>query len=283
MKNELVFFWSVFSIAVASNLYASAAQLDYMWSLVMGMGLPLLVAIIGGFKTLDRNDFKVLLAYEIIFIIPSTIIIEKVMLFFDTWGFSREHVRFIGINIFGAPIEEYLYWWIAPILVGVVYLVMRKGKETITVPPFVEKAFEVVAKAGSMAAQASTAPDRTEYIEDQAGVTKERKGLFTVAGQSKYPTWIWIQVLVVAVILWLKHHFKGSWLTVALSSSIFAVVAFLGERHAITMGFWSYNANRMLGIFFLGIPFEEYIMYFASAISACLIIEIAGRRFFNLK
>jgi hypothetical protein len=38
--------------------------------------------------------------------------------FFKAWSFSLAHNRFLGINILGAPLEEYLFWfafaWLVP-------------------------------------------------------------------------------------------------------------------------------------------------------------------------
>lgn len=88
--NELKYFIVVMFTAISANLYCASAKLDYMQSLVMGMGLPLTVAYIMGRKNFGMNELKTLISYELVFIIPTTILIEKVMLYFQSWGFSKE-------------------------------------------------------------------------------------------------------------------------------------------------------------------------------------------------
>lgn len=281
--NQLKLFSILMPVAILSNVYCVLAGLDYLWTLFVGMGLPTITAIISGYKLLNLNDFKVLAVYQTLFIIPMTIAIEKTMLYFNTWGFSNEHVRFIGLNVFGAPIEEYLYWWLAPIMLGFIYLVMRKNAPVNDVPNFIEDAFKLIATFGNKITQDISTKDNTEYIENKTGLIKNEKGLFSIKGESKYPTWIWVQVLVIAVILWLRNYFKGSWMAVSLSTAVFVAVAFISELHAINMGFWVYNSNRMLGLFLFNIPIEEYVMYIASAISECMMLEIIGRKYFKLK
>lgn len=279
MNLQFKYFLLVFISAVSLNLYCSTAHLDYLSTLIVGMILPAIIALVAGFKNLDALSIKVIVLFELLFTIPVTIVIEKVMLYYNSWGFSKEHIRFIGINIFGAPVEEYVYWWCAPLLVGIVYMIMRKLKGFDEPPKFIEEAVKLLAEKLSKATQGSTTADRTDYIEDHSDVTKERPGLYSTAGETKFPTWVWMQVLTIATIMWLKHYFKGSWLTVMLSTGIFVAVALIGERHAIDMGFWSYNRNRMVGVFFFNVPIEEYIMYFTSAMSECLILDIAYRKF----
>jgi len=279
MQVSIKYFLIVLVTAIAANMFAGYAGLNYLWTLLMGMGLPALVAWFMGRKSLTTNDWKPFLCFEAFAIVSSTII-EVVMLYFDTWGFTKSHGRFIGVNFLGAPIEEYIYWWMAPVLVGIIYITLRKVNKIEEFPPIIEAAIAWIATKSSTAMNASTSADASPYLEDD-GVTV-KNGNYK-RGETKFPTWIWIQVLIVGLLIYLKQYFKGNWLTVLQTSLIFACVAFIGERHAIDYGFWAYNTQRVVGIFILNIPIEEYPMYFLSAIVECVIIDIVGRKYFNMR
>jgi len=279
MKIHVQYFLIILATAISSNMFAGYFGLNYLWTVLVGMGIPALVAWIVGRKNLNSDDWKVFIAFNIFSVISSTII-EVIMLYYDTWGFSNSHGRFIGINFLGAPIEEYVYWWMAPVLVGILYIIFRKLKTIETFPPAIESSLEYLGYISSVYMKSSKIKDETLYLEND-GVVVEN-GAYS-RGTKKFPTWIWIQIFLVAILIYLKRYFKGNWLTVFSVSFIFACVAFIGELHAIDYGFWVYNKQRMIGIYFLNIPIEQYPMYFLSAIFECMVIDIIGRKYFNLR
>ena len=279
MNILLKYFITLTITAISTNVIAGQIGLNYIWTVLIGMGLPALVAWFMGRKNLTITDWGVFFAFNVFSIISSTII-EIIMIHFDTWGFSNAKCRLIGINFLGAPIEEYIYWWMAPILVGIMYLVFRKIKEIDTFPPAIESAIEYLAYISSRYMNTSTSTDATKYLEGE-GVSPN-EGAY-VRGAKKFPTWIWIQILLIAVLIYLKRYFKGNWLIVLQVSFIFACVAFIGELHAIDYGFWAYNKQRVLGIFIFRIPIEQYPMYVLSPMFECLVIDIVGRRYFKLR
>lgn len=279
MNIHIKYFLIILTTAISSNLLAGFMGFDYFWTVTIGMGLPALVAWFVGRKNLNKDDWKIFLAFNLFSIVMSTII-EWIMLYYDTWGFTKAEGRFIGINFLGAPIEEYIYWWLAPMLVGIMYIIFRKLKEIDSFPPAIESSLEYLGYLGSVYMRTSKAPDATPYLEND-GVIVEN-GSYS-RGTKKFPTWIWIQVFLVAILIYLKRYFKGNWLTIGAVSFIFACVAFIGELHAIDYGFWVYNRQRMIGIFIFNIPIEQYPMYFLSAIFECMVIDIVGRKYFNLR
>ena len=271
------YFFTALITAIVSNLFAGYVGLNYVWSVLIGMGLPALVIWYSGMKEVSFQEWKPFFAFNIFSIISSTII-EIIMLKYDTWGFSNHHYRLIGINLFGAPIEEYVYWWCAPILVGITYVIFNKINKVEELPPVIEGAIAWLSSRSSYIMIKSVATDATEYLENEGVAVQEGNYL---RGSVYFPTWVWIPIMIVAILIYLKQYFKGSYVKVFLTSLIFACVAFIGERHAIDYGFWAYNKQRVIGIFLFNIPIEEYPMYFLSAIFECVVIDIISKNFFK--
>jgi hypothetical protein len=48
---------------------------------------------------------------------------------FHAWDFSQEHNRLVGVDLWGAPIEEYLFWfafaWFVPFLYSGLCVVVK--------------------------------------------------------------------------------------------------------------------------------------------------------------
>lgn len=278
MQTSIKFILTIIFASIAVNIFIGRMGFNYFWTIVAGMGLPTLIVWFMGRKNLDLSAWKSFITFNLFSIVISTII-EVIMLNYDTWGFSKAHGRFIGVNFIGAPIEEYIYWWIAPILVGMLYITLRKITQIDPVPPGIESSVEYLGYIGSAFMKSSNSADATPYLENDGVIVQN--GSY-VRGTSIFPTWMWIQILVVLVIFYLKKYFKGNWLTVFAVSGIFACVAFIGELHAIDYGFWVYNKQRVIGIFFFNIPIEQYPMYFLSAIFECVVIDIVGRKHFKM-
>ena len=52
---------------------------------------------------------------------PLTAAMEYLCLYLDIWDFSQELDPLLGIALFGAPIEEFLFWFGAPVFVLLAY------------------------------------------------------------------------------------------------------------------------------------------------------------------
>jgi hypothetical protein len=60
-----------------------------------------------------------------IFIVLSTVW-EYLGLALNIWDFSEDHHKLVGLNIFGAPIEEFVFWYGATPFVLLIYLYYEK-------------------------------------------------------------------------------------------------------------------------------------------------------------
>lgn len=90
--------------------------LIYFWIPVAIMGF----IIRKKWDALSRKAFW----YTILTITPMTFVMEYVYLYFDIWNFSEEMDPLLGINIFGAPIEEFSFWFGAGPFILLVYLLI---------------------------------------------------------------------------------------------------------------------------------------------------------------
>ncbi|MFA6092253.1 MAG: lycopene cyclase domain-containing protein [Elusimicrobiota bacterium] len=89
------------------------STLAYFWipALVLGFWLYPLQ------DRLSRKAFWLALAC----ILPMTAVMEYVYLYCGIWGFSQAKDPLLGIWIFGAPIEEFMFWFGAPPFILLAY------------------------------------------------------------------------------------------------------------------------------------------------------------------
>lgn len=59
-------------------------------------------------------------------LLPATFAMEYVYLWADIWTFSEEFDPLLGIRIWGAPIEEFSFWFGAPPFILLVYFVFDR-------------------------------------------------------------------------------------------------------------------------------------------------------------
>ena len=97
---------------------------DYGWSVVIGFWIPILLLAI---TVLPKEEVTMRKAFFIstIGMIPITIAFEFVGLALDIWNFSEAKSRLWGLNIMGAPIEEFIFWFGATPLCQLLYLYYR--------------------------------------------------------------------------------------------------------------------------------------------------------------
>ncbi len=58
--------------------------------------------------------------------LPVTFVCEYVYLKLDFWNFSEQIDPLVGIYLWGAPIEEFVFWFGAPVFFMLVYLFLNK-------------------------------------------------------------------------------------------------------------------------------------------------------------
>ncbi len=92
---------------------------------VLSFWLPGAALMIGIWRTLDRASrraFWIRCAGMALV----TFGMEYVYLWADIWNFSEERDPLLGIEIMGAPIEEFLFWFGATPFVLSIYLVLQR-------------------------------------------------------------------------------------------------------------------------------------------------------------
>lgn len=57
--------------------------------------------------------------------LPITFAAEYLYLWADIWNFSEDFDPLTGITIFGAPIEEFVFWFGAPVFFSLLYLFLE--------------------------------------------------------------------------------------------------------------------------------------------------------------
>jgi lycopene cyclase domain-containing protein len=166
------------TLALALNLATVALSMNYMTSVVLVMVGVSAVILLQGVKSLSSRDY----ASMSVFVLGSavaTTIIEKLMIVFDVWGFSNRHAGLCGLDFWGAPIEEYIYWWLAPLVVCVTYVVAVRDKKALSsfeVPAFLSVAastmsLKAVSEAMTKVADASSAA----YLESNGPSQKRHR------------------------------------------------------------------------------------------------------------
>jgi len=60
--------------------------------------------------------------FNLLFWFPVTFAAEYLYLWADIWNFSEQVDPLIGLTIFGAPIEEFFFWFGAPVFFSLLYL-----------------------------------------------------------------------------------------------------------------------------------------------------------------
>ena len=97
----------------------------YLLSVLIYFWLPILIL---GIFLLPRQEPKTLtaLALSILIFWPLTAAMEYLCLYLDIWTFSEKMDPLVGLRFFGAPIEEFLFWFGAQPFVLLLYLAFDK-------------------------------------------------------------------------------------------------------------------------------------------------------------
>ena len=257
-------------LALSLNLAAASMKLDYQWAVVLLFGGMLVFWAKTAWGGLERSEWKLFAGF---FAVANllTLVLELLMMRFRVWSFGDRTYHLTGWTILGAPLEEFEYWAGCAAIVPLSYLVLARRLKPATVQPaFLAK---VVKLASELHIQART--DSTDYVEENIGEV----GQFSAG--SRFPVYICVQLALLAAIIALVRRYHGSWRALMGATLCFFLVAFPNEFYSIHMDFWTYNSQRMLGIYFLGIPLEAWLMYYLPAVLACMVLDVADRRFFG--
>jgi len=87
--------------------------------------IPVLVFLLFAFRHLSLPMKKAFFSVSVIMAVFS-IGMEWLYLYFDVWSFSEKTDKLLGWRIFGAPVEEYVYWFGATPFCMTLYLGYRR-------------------------------------------------------------------------------------------------------------------------------------------------------------
>lgn len=120
LKVSLPFFYMVFFILLPIRVLNA----NYGWSVILLFWLP---SVILYFYHFHKSGFKDLKPFWITFflLLPVTFIFEYLCLFLDIWNFSEQIDKLWGLWLWGAPIEEFVFWFGATPFCLLLYLYYR--------------------------------------------------------------------------------------------------------------------------------------------------------------
>lgn len=100
-------------------------------------GLALLAGVWRGLAPADRAA----LGYTLAAMTPLTFLMEYVYLRADIWSFSEAQDPLLGLTLFGAPVEEFVFWFGATPFVLGLYLALQRMAPAgwLIVPPRPER------------------------------------------------------------------------------------------------------------------------------------------------
>ncbi|MBD3322891.1 MAG: hypothetical protein GF350_17470 [Chitinivibrionales bacterium] len=99
---------------------------NYGWSVILLFWIPSAVLYI--YLTITRRltaAWNKSFWFTAALMVPVTFLFEYLCLYLDIWGFHEEAHKLWGIAIWGAPIEEFVFWFGATPFCLMVYLYFR--------------------------------------------------------------------------------------------------------------------------------------------------------------
>lgn len=93
--------------------------------------------------------------------------------------------------------------------------------------------------------------------------------------------WIWLSVFIFApaIVLaaWKREKMKRHWKTPLLCGIGALAFAYFWDLFAIRDGLWGFPPQEILGIWFLGLPVEEWVFIFSvSAALSMIVLAFSG-------
>lgn len=264
--------YSIFAFPLILNAIAWYFKWDYLVSVNFVLGGITLLLTLNSIKVFTKNDWKLFGGISV-FSNIFTFFVEVIMLKFDVWGFSSQHTRLLGITAFGAPIEEYIFWMYCPWLVGFTYIICaRSGIDKTIDPKLLTLITKPLAKLEEL--KKAAIQDEVKYTSDTTTSGQYSRG-------NKFPVYLSIQLILLGMVVYLKKLYHGSWRSMLLTLGLFFFTMMPYEQYAISQGFWTYNANKMIGLFFLKVPFEGWLMYILPPIAGAMFTDVCSRKFFG--
>lgn len=98
---------------------------DYGWSVLLLFWVPtvlLLLIVHRGLETVQRMSFWI----TTLILLPVTFAFEFLCLKLDIWNFYQGIDKLWGLSIFGAPIEEFIFWFGAGPFCMTLYIYYQK-------------------------------------------------------------------------------------------------------------------------------------------------------------
>lgn len=257
-------------LALVLNALAVLGGFSYQSSVVLVFGGMVVFFATNAWKVLSASDWK-LFAGFFLFGTVATTLLEVFMMHFDVWGFTCRTHKLSGYAIFGAPLEEYEYWACCTAIVPLAYLGFSRRQGAMKVDPGFLVKLETIAGQLHLKAKQDPIP----YVEESEG----DPGQF--ARGARFPVYICVQLAFVAAIAALVRRYHGNWKALVATMVVFFLVVFPNESYSIHQGYWVYNSQKMVGIYFLRIPLEGWLMYYLPACFACIVLDIADRDVFG--
>jgi lycopene cyclase domain-containing protein len=100
---------------------------DYGWSVIVGFWIPIALLSIFILPKISSSMRKAFFATCVV-LVPVTVAFEYIGLSLDIWNFSEEYSKLWGIKLFGAPVEEFIFWFGATPLCLLLYLCFTSTK-----------------------------------------------------------------------------------------------------------------------------------------------------------
>jgi len=197
---------------------------------------------------MSRNDMSksFLKAAGIFFVVSNimTLIIEYLYVKTDIWGFSKAYQpNLVGIEVLGAPIEEYVFWAMAPlatISAFVYYVNYLPNRNKSAIPEGI--------KLGA------------DYVEDVQRDSSNRP-LYNRGGSNIIYTLLIAFIAVLGAVLVFAVKGKLPWKGMLLATASFWALTMPFEQYAVINELWIYNIQKSLGYHLLGVPIEGWAMY----------------------
>lgn len=116
---KLLLLLSYTGVGVVLPIYG--LNTDYGWSVIVGFWIPITLLSIFLLPGVSSSMRKAFFA-TCIMLVPVTVAFEYIGLALDIWNFSEEYSRLWGVKLFGAPVEEFIFWFGASPLCLLLYM-----------------------------------------------------------------------------------------------------------------------------------------------------------------
>ena len=268
-----------FFAAIIANLLCFILGLDYFKSNLLVFGSYLVMVIPFVDKKLVVSHWKPLLGF-FAFSTVTTTILELIFIHTDTWGFSSQINQMIGVNIFHIPIEEYIFWEGCPLVVIFTYMFYKKPPTSFPGFSSLSKAVDVELAILKSAEPSGKAISEGEMYVDEI-IKDDINGKPSYFRGLKLPIYTFFVTFVIFSIYEMRGYAKGNYKAIALTALSFFFVIMPYEQYALIHHVWIYNMQKMSGIAFIGVPLEEWIVYFTCPTAGCLFMEMFAKKLRN--